>query len=172
MKIFSLLKIIKFYLGIIKQQMFSIYLLFNQSLKTLTHLNSQMSQNFNIFDEINIIINKFWSHLKIMKQKQKSSIKRKFTFKPFAEELYKNIFNDLFWNEAAGGDIPLNLIKETTFIFPYVARCVSEDSEKSEVPEPLKLSNIVPVQKKRILLTKQITCLLVYYHQHQKYLKR
>ena len=107
-----------------------------------------MSQNFNIFNEINKIINKFWSHLKIMKQKKKSSVKRKFTFKPFTEELYKNIVNDLSWNEAAGGDIPLNLIKETTFIFPYVTRCVSKDLEKSEFPDPLELSNIVPVQKK------------------------
>ena len=45
----------------IKQQMFSI-IIFNQSLKTLTYLNGQMSRNFNIFDEIDIIINNFQSH--------------------------------------------------------------------------------------------------------------
>ena len=46
MQIFSLLKIIKFYLIIVKQQMFSTKLLFNnQSLKTLTCLNGQMSRN-------------------------------------------------------------------------------------------------------------------------------
>ena len=41
--------------------MFSI-IIFNQSLKTLTYLNGQMSRNFNIFDEIDIIINNFQSH--------------------------------------------------------------------------------------------------------------
>ena len=77
--------------------------------------------------------------------KQKYSIKRKFAFKPFTEEVFKNIINGFFWNEAAGGDIPLNLIKESTFILPYLAHCVNEDLVKSEFPDPLKLSNIVPV---------------------------
>ena len=103
---------------------------------------------FNIFDEIDIIINKFWSHPKIIKLKQKFPMKRKLAFKPFAEEFFKNIVNDLSWNEAAGGDIPLNLIKESIFILPYLAHCVNEDLVKSEFPDPLKLSNVVPVQKK------------------------
>ena len=50
--------------------MFSMKLLFNnyfQSLKTLTYLNGQMSPKFNIFDETDIIINKFWPHPKITK---------------------------------------------------------------------------------------------------------
>ena len=81
--------------------------------------------------------------------KQKSSIiKRKLAFKPFTEKFFKNIFNDLSWNEATGGDIPLNLVKESTFILLYLARCVNEDLVKSEFPDPLKLPNIVPVQKK------------------------
>ena len=70
-------------------------------------------------------------------------------FKPYTEEFFKNIVNELSWNEAAGGDIPLNLIKESTFIHPYLAHCVNEDLVKSEFPYPLKLSNIVPVQKKK-----------------------
>ena len=65
---------------------------------------------FNIFDENDIIINKFWSQPKIIKLKQKFSIK-KIEFKPFTEELFKSIVNDLSWNEAAGGNKPLNLIK-------------------------------------------------------------
>ena len=39
----------------------------------------------------------------------------------YAEELFKNTINDLSWNEADGGDIPINLIKEGTFILPYLA---------------------------------------------------
>ena len=94
---------------------------------------------FKMFDEINIIINKLWSHHKIIKLKQKYSIiKRKFAFKPFTEEFLKNIVNDLPWNEAADGDIPLNHIKESTFILPYLARCVNEDLVKSETLIHLK----------------------------------
>ena len=105
-----------------------------------------MSQNFNIFDD--------WSHPKIIKLKQKISIKRKYAFKPFTKELFKNIVNDLFWNEAPGGDIPLNLIKESTLILPHLARCVNEDLVKSEFPDSFKLSNIVSVQKKEGLSDK------------------
>ena len=39
-------------------------------------------------------------------------------------------------------------MKESTFILPYIAHCVNEDLVKSEFPDPLKLSNIVPVRKK------------------------
>ena len=38
--------------------------------------------------------------------------------------------------------------KKSTFILPYVAHCVNEDLEKSEFPDPLKPSNIVPLLKK------------------------
>ena len=69
-------------------------------------------------------------------------------FKAYTEEFLKNIVNDLSWNEAAGGDMPLNLIKESTLILPYLGHCVNEDLMKSEFLDPHKLSNIVPIQKK------------------------
>ena len=81
--------------------------------------------------------------------KQKFSIKRKIAFKPFTEEFFKNIVNGISWNEADGGDIPLNLIKESTVIISDLAHCFNEDLVKDKFPDPLKLSNIVPVQKKR-----------------------
>ena len=80
---------------------------------------------FNIFDETDIIINKFWSHLKIIKLEQKFSIKRKFAFKPFTEEFFKNTLNNLSRNEAAGGDISLNLIKEFT-VYSFVPRTLCQ----------------------------------------------
>ena len=80
--------------------------------------------------------------------KQKFSIKRKFAFKLFTEEFFKNIVNGLSWNKAADGDIPLNLIKESTFIPPYLPHCFNENLVKGEFPDPLKVSNIVPLQKK------------------------
>ena len=93
--------------------MFSMKLLFNNYFQSITkNLEKPKIKNlkFNIFDEIDIIINKFWSHPKIIKLKQKFLIERKLAFKGFREEFFENIVNDLSWNEAAGGDIPLNLI--------------------------------------------------------------
>ena len=67
--------------------------------------------------------------------KQKFSIKRKFLFKPSTEEFFKSIVNDLSWNKAAVDDIPLNLIKKSTFILPYFAHCFNEDLVKGEFPD-------------------------------------
>ena len=78
----------------------------------------------------------------------KNSPLKKFSFKPLIEEFFKNIVINLSWNEAAGGDKPLNLIKEITFALSCLAHCGNEDLVKNEFLDLLKLSNIVPVQKK------------------------
>ena len=73
---------------------------------------------FNIFDEIDLIINKFLSHPSIVKLKQKFSFKRKFAFKLVTEELVRNTVNKLSRNKTVGGNIPLNLLKECIIVFP------------------------------------------------------
>ena len=99
--------------------MFSMPSLFNNYCQSFTEnldlFESPEELKFNFFDEIDKIIKKYWSQLKIIKLEQKFSIKRKFAFKPFTKELFKNILNNLSRNEVAGSNIPLNLIKEFTF---------------------------------------------------------
>ena len=99
--------------------MFSMPSLFNNYCQSFTEnldlFESPEELKLNFFDEIDKIIKKYWSQLKIIKLEQKFSIKRKFAFKPFTKELFKNILKNLSRNEVAGGDIPLNLIKEFTF---------------------------------------------------------
>ena len=60
--------------------MFSMKLLFNNYFQSITKnldlFEWPVELKFNIFDEIDIIINKFWSHPKIIKLKQKFSIKK------------------------------------------------------------------------------------------------
>ena len=94
-------------------------------------------QKFNIFYEID----KFWS--------QKPFLKKRFVLKLVTKQLV--------------GDIPLNLLKESTFVLPYFVRCINEALVKSKITDPLKLSNLVLVHKKSILLIKPTTDLLVYY---------
>ena len=94
-------------------------------------------QKFNIFYEID----KFWS--------QKLFLKKRLMFKLVTKQLV--------------GDIPLNLLKESTFVLPYFVRCINEALVKSKITDPLKLSNLVLVHKKSILLIKPTTDLLVYY---------
>ena len=94
--------------------MFSMKLLFNNYFQSITKnldlFEWPNESKFNIFDKIDIIINKFRSHPKIIKLKQKFPIKRKLALKRFTEEFFENIVNDLSWNEAVGGDILINLI--------------------------------------------------------------
>ena len=96
-----------------------------------------------------IIIKRFRSLLSIIKLKHKLSFKRKFAFKLIREELVKNFVHSLCENKAAGGDILLSLLKESTFLLPYLVRCANEALVKSEFPDPLKLWNIVPVHKEK-----------------------
>ena len=70
MPIFSLLKMVKFYLIIAQWQIFSV-IIFDQLLKTLTYLNEPQ---FNISDETDIAANKFRPHHSIIELKQKFSI--------------------------------------------------------------------------------------------------
>ena len=128
--------------------MFSMPSLFNNYCQSFTEnldlFESPEELKFNFFDEIDKIIKKYWSQLKIIKLEQKFSIKRKFAFKPFTKELFKNILNNLSRNEVAGSDIPLNLIKEFTFYsFVPWTLCQWRFSEK-RIHDLLKLSNIVP----------------------------
>ena len=59
-------------------------IIFNQSL--FSNLSDWPDEpKLNIFDETDIIINKFWCHPKIIKLKQKFSIK-KIVFKPLTED--------------------------------------------------------------------------------------
>ena len=128
--------------------MFSMPSLFNNYCQSFTEnldlFESPEELKLNFFDEIDKIIKKYWSQLKIIKLEQKFSIKRKFAFKPFTKELFKNILNNLSRNEVAGSDIPLNLIKEFTFYsFVPWTLCQWRFSEK-RIHDLLKLSNIVP----------------------------
>ena len=66
--------------------MFSMPSLFNNYCQSFTEnldlFESPEELKFNFFDEIDKIIKKYWSQLKIIKLEQKFSIKRKFAFKP------------------------------------------------------------------------------------------
>ena len=81
--------------------------------------------------------------------KPKFSFKIKFAFKPVTEAFIKNIVSDLSKNKAASGDIPLNFLKESTFIFPNLVRCVNEALMNCEFPDPTKLLNIVTETQKK-----------------------
>ena len=97
-----------------------------------------------IYDSIDRIIDSFQFHPSIKNIKRNYKITSKFSFKPVSEEFVKDIVNNLSSNKAAGGEIPVKILKECDFSFHFLTKI-----KNKKFPDSLKLSNIVPVHKKK-----------------------
>ena len=51
--------------------------------------------------------------------------------------------------KAAGGETPLKILKECDFSFHFLTNCINEDIKNKKFPDSLKLSDIVPVHKRK-----------------------
>ena len=61
----------------------------------------------------------------------------------------KEVIEVLPSNKATAGEIPIKILKESGFTFEYLTSCVNEAILSGKFPDSLKLSNIVPVHKKK-----------------------
>ena len=61
----------------------------------------------------------------------------------------KEIIEGLPSDKATSGEIPIKILKENGFTFEYLTCCVNEAISSGKFPGSLKLSNIVPVHKKK-----------------------
>ena len=62
----------------------------------------------------------------------------------YVESITKNIPN----NRAAGGEIPLHILKQSGFTYQMLADCINGALSQGIFPDSLKLANIMPVHKK------------------------
>ena len=99
-------------------------------------------------DSVESIIQRFSCH--IIKIKQNIKFRKKICFTPVTVDTVKNI-NGIPQNKPVSSDIPLNVLISSAFTFSYLTECINEVLRNSKYPESLKLSDIVPVYKKRIL---------------------
>ena len=65
------------------------------------------------------------------------------------------IIKDLKNNKAAGGDIPLKLLKECDFTYEKLTNCINNSLSEGLFPDSLKRANITPVHKKNDPLDKE-----------------
>ena len=84
----------------------------SQSPTLLIYLNRSTDQ---ICDSVGRIIDSFFFYPSIKNIERNYKITSKFSFKPVSEEFVQDIVNDLSWNKAAGGEIPLKILKECDF---------------------------------------------------------
>ena len=76
-------------------------------------------------DEIDNIVSKFKTHPSIVKIKKHFKIKTTFFFSLTSKDEIVAIIKYLQNNKAAGGEIPLNILKKSNFTFHELTECVN-----------------------------------------------
>ena len=94
------------------------------------------------------MINKYKSHLSIKKIKSSYTIKQKFSFKPVTAKDIENVIKNVPTNKVTGGEILLNVLKQSGFTYLMLRDCINDCLLKGSFPDRLKLANITPVHKK------------------------
>ena len=79
-----------------------------------------------IYDSVDRIIDSFYFHPSIKNIKRNYKITNKFSFKRVLEEFVNDIVNGLSLSKAAGGEIPLKILKEYDFSFHFLTNCINE----------------------------------------------
>ena len=67
----------------------------------------------------------------------------------------RSIIKDLKNNKAAGGGIPLTLLKKCDFTYEKLTNCINNSKCKGLFPDSLKRANITPVHKNTDPLDKE-----------------
>ena len=91
---------------------------------------------------------KFKTQPSIVKIEKQFKIKTTFSFIPTSKDEIVATIKDLQSNKAAGGEIPLNILKKSNFTFDELTECVNYTLKNGKFPDSLKNANITPVYKK------------------------
>ena len=94
------------------------------------------------------IIKKFKNHPSIVKIKNKYLIKEKFSLQPVSVKDVENVIKNIPSNKASGGDIPIQILKQSGFTYQILTDCINDAINKGVFPDSLKIANITPVHKK------------------------
>ena len=111
--------------------------------------DSNSNSVINHRNNVNDIIKKYNNHprIKIIKKKYKNI--NKLSFHPVTTDEVKKVIKDLKTNKAVGGEIPIQILKESEFTFECLKNCINHSIEETGIfPSSLKLGNITPIFKK------------------------
>ena len=81
---------------------------------------------------VNII--KYKSHPSIKKIKSNYTIKQKFSFKPVTVKDIENVIKNIPTNKVTGGEIPLNVLKQSDFTYVMLRDCKNNSLLKGSFP--------------------------------------
>ena len=77
-------------------------------------------------DQLTNIINKYKSHPSIKKIKSNYTIKQKFSFKPVTVKDIENVIKNISTNKVTGGEIPLNILKQSGVTYVMLRDCIND----------------------------------------------
>ena len=118
--------------------------------------NNKIAKTFNSFfetvtvcdDKVQGIILNFPNHASILKIKEKFQLNKRFSFQHVSEATVRKVVKNLPSDKVSAGEIPIKILKESTFCFPELSNCINESLTNNKFPDTLKFSDITPVFKK------------------------
>ena len=75
-------------------------------------------------------------------------ITEKFSFQPVSVKDVENVIKNVPCNKASGGDIPIQILKQSGFTYQILTDCINDAINKGVFPDSLKIANITPAHKK------------------------
>ena len=99
-------------------------------------------------DRIDNIIKRYKNHPSIKNIKAKFNSVHIFSFHPVSVDDVKTVIRDLKNNKSAGGEIPIQILKESEFTFRILTNCINKSIETGCFSDSLKAANITPIFKK------------------------
>ena len=95
------------------------------------------------------IIKKYINNTSIKNVKKKYKNMKNFSFRPVTTDEVKKVIKDLKTNKSEGGEIPIQILKESEFTFECLKNCINHLIEETGIfHSTLKLGNITPIFKK------------------------
>ena len=75
-------------------------------------------------------------------------IKEKFSFQPASVKDVENVIKNIPSNKASGGDIPIQILKQSGFSYQILTDYINDAINKGVFRDSLKIANITPAHKK------------------------
>ena len=99
-------------------------------------------------DSIENIIKRYKNHASIRNIKANYNSVCIFFFQPVCVDDVKAVIQDLKNNKLVGGEIPIQILKESEFTFETLTNCINNSIETGYYLDSLKEANITPIFKK------------------------
>ena len=90
-----------------------------------------------------------------MKLKSKHNFQKKISFQPVPVKYVGSIIKNIPNNIAAGGEIPLHILKQCGFTYQILTDCINDALSQGIFPDSLKFANITSAHKKDEATDKQ-----------------